>query len=145
MLNTIFYIYWKLSKVDGDSEPTSIQRFGILFQMSGLLYLLTWFGLVIIDQFLGRDYSNFLLNFFGDDKVTRRLITIPLLILPFLIIFYVFFRIKRKRMKIALAYFDGLESGERSKWNRKLRKLIMVLLVYSVISLTSSSWVPFFR
>src|SRR5690606_15196936 len=138
MMNAIIYVYYRIKKINPNYEiiVISVQ---FLFIAVIHLILLIW----ILDEIF---QSSLFRNFWGvvenDDVVTRRMIMLPILILPLWIPIYLFLRKNNERILEGCKKLESMSKEEKRKKNLFLWLYIIGSFAFLILGMTSSGWIP---
>jgi len=138
MLNAIIYLYYRIRKLNPNSKNIVIS---VQFLFIAIIHLMPL--IQILDFLLG---SNVFVNFWNlvvnDDVVTRRMIKLPLIILPLWLPIYFFLRKNNEKILERCLKLESLPKDILIKKNFNLWMYIVFSFIFFILGIMSSKWVP---
>ncbi len=140
MKDLLIYAYWLLYRRNNDFSTAFFRKATTYVQMLFFILINILSIVFIADSFFASDLSH-VNGLLGKDRVMDRLVYIPLLCLPLLIILIIYFRINKDIVEGEMALYDSMDKKERGKKNAILVKYIVLSVVLFALGITSSTWV----
>ena len=137
-MNAIIYVYYRIKKINPNYENIVISVQFLFIVVIHLMPLIQ-----ILDVFFGsKVFENFWNLVADDDIVTRRLIKLPLLILPLWLPIYFFLFKNNERILEGCKKLESMPRKVLRKKNFYLWLYILSSFLFLALGITSSDWVP---